>query len=288
MIVHVAAAGEDRGRVVLKLTSGSPSPHAIEAALRVAQAFGSEIESLFVEDRQLFDLARLPLARQVSFCGTRVEAMSPELLARQMRHLAQDVMRRVGAAARAAEVPWRASIVRDEPVHAIARACTECGPWNVVALADALTGRNRALISQLFASVHDTTGVVVVGPVARRVRGPVIVVLEETAQLEPMLKAAERLATVAEGSSISLVVVGADETDALDMEGQIRLALGEAVAPAILRAVPRHGSPAEVAEVICRLHGSFVLAHFGGFLAPEDGDLKHLTGMLECPLLLLR
>ena len=50
MIAHVAEAGEDRGRVVLRLgSSGRLSDIALEAAMRVAQAFQSEIESVFVE-----------------------------------------------------------------------------------------------------------------------------------------------------------------------------------------------------------------------------------------------
>ena len=58
MIAHVAQTGEDRGRVVLQLRSGRPSAIALQAAVRVAQAFNSEIESLFVQDQQLLDLAQ--------------------------------------------------------------------------------------------------------------------------------------------------------------------------------------------------------------------------------------
>jgi len=66
MIAHVAESGEDRGRVVLHLRSGNPHVIAVEAALRVARAFGSDLESLFVEDEQLFDCAAYGFAREVS------------------------------------------------------------------------------------------------------------------------------------------------------------------------------------------------------------------------------
>ena len=60
MIAHVAAAGEERGRVVVWLpTAGRASSPAIEAAMMLARAFGSEVESLFVEDKQLFDLTKI-------------------------------------------------------------------------------------------------------------------------------------------------------------------------------------------------------------------------------------
>ena len=79
MIAHVAEMGEDRGRVVLHLRSGRPSTVALEAAVRVARAFGSEIESLFVEDEQLFDCAAYGFVREVSLSG----APEPGVVARQ-------------------------------------------------------------------------------------------------------------------------------------------------------------------------------------------------------------
>ena len=42
---------------------------ALEAAVRVARAFRSEIESLFVEDEQLFDCASYGFVREVSLSG---------------------------------------------------------------------------------------------------------------------------------------------------------------------------------------------------------------------------
>ena len=61
MIAHVAQTGEDRGRVVLQLGSAHPSAIALEAAVRVARAFQSEIESLFVEDDAALRLRGLRL-----------------------------------------------------------------------------------------------------------------------------------------------------------------------------------------------------------------------------------
>ena len=64
MIAHVAAAGERSGRVVLWLGgSAEASRFAIEAAMLLGQAFQAEVESLYVEDKQLFDLADFPFAR---------------------------------------------------------------------------------------------------------------------------------------------------------------------------------------------------------------------------------
>ena len=76
MIAHVAETGENQGRVVLHLGSVHPSTIALEAAVRIAQAFQSEIESLFVEDEQLFDCAAYGFVREVSLSGRHSRAVS--------------------------------------------------------------------------------------------------------------------------------------------------------------------------------------------------------------------
>ena len=94
MIMHVAEAGEQRGRVVLHITSGHPNKVAIEAAVRIAQAFHSEIESLFVEDMQLYDMASYPFAREISLRGTN-RALSREDIERDLRLTGKALCRRV-------------------------------------------------------------------------------------------------------------------------------------------------------------------------------------------------
>ena len=134
--------------------SSSTSPRAIrthiaiEAAVRIAQAFNSEIESLFVEDLQLYDMASYPFAREISLTRARQRPLSRDDIEREMRLCGQSLQRRVEALARAAAVPLRAKVVRDDPVHALAKACAEDGPWNVVALADALAPGQGARLSQ--------------------------------------------------------------------------------------------------------------------------------------------
>ena len=72
-----------------------------EAAVRVARAFGSDLESLFVEDQQLFDCAAYGFVREVSFSGPE----SRSALARH--HDARPAPRRPGHAATAGG-RWRA------------------------------------------------------------------------------------------------------------------------------------------------------------------------------------
>ncbi len=286
MIMHVAEAGEQRGRVVLHITSGHPNAVAMEAAVRIAQAFHSEIESLFVEDLQLYDMASYPFAREISLTGAR-RALSREAIERDLRLTARALGRRVEALARAANVPLRARVVRDDPVQALAKACAEDGPWNVVALADVLSPGQGLRVCELFANVTGYTGLMLVGPKARRTAGPVIAVVEHPDHLQPMLRAAERLAGVTGGTVMVMLLADGPERGH-DLEEHVRLALGTQSKVALVSCQIDQGAPAALAEVIRRLDAGFLIGHFGGILVPAHGDLRDLVAALECPLFLMR
>ena len=88
-VVHVAEAGENRGRVVLRLVSAAPDRFAIEAALLVARAYQSELESIFIEDQHLVDLCAHPDVHEVSLCGRERRELSPVTLIRQFAYAAR-------------------------------------------------------------------------------------------------------------------------------------------------------------------------------------------------------
>lgn len=288
MIAHVAAAGESRGRVVLSVTSGHTSLAAIEAALLVAKAFEAELESLCVEDGQLFEVAGYAFAREISLSGRRSEAVTPDALARQLRGIFSALQRRVDELAKKIEIPTKSTIVRGEPLSALAQACTDCGPWNVVALAEPLTTASGNLLAGLFEAVKDATGVVAVGPRARSISGPVVVAIEDVTHLEPLLRAGARLMTVTGSDSITVLLIAASTDQLLEMEGQARLLLGDSENVSIESALAKHGAAAEVAEILRRRRGRFVLAQFGGLAVPGDRELRHLVTTLEAPLFLMR
>jgi hypothetical protein len=287
MIAHVAQAGEARGRVVLQLCWGNPSPLAIEAAIRVAQAFQSEIESLFVEDQQLIELAAFPFAREISRTGRRSWAICTSDIEREMKLAFAALQRRIQALARAADVPVRHRVVRDEPMKALAEACAECGPWNVVALAEPFGSGACHELHRLLDSVSNTTGLVVVGPQGQRTTGPVIVAAEDIDRLSGMLHAAERLVTVT-GRDIVVFLIADGEEQLHWMEGQARLLLGERPNIRVALAKLALGASASVAEALRRMKGGFVISRFGGLVVPSEGDLKPLAAALECPLFLVR
>lgn len=286
MIAHVAQTGEDRGRVVLHLRSSHPSTIAVEAAVRVARAFGSDLESLFVEDEQLFDCAAYSFAREVSLSGQQSRAMSLDAMMRDMHLAAQGARRQIEAIARKAEVPLRCRVVRDEPLRALSIACAETGPWNVVALGEPFTG-NSAMLRQLLSEVSGSTGLITVGPKARRVTGSVVVALEDTAQLPDLLRTAERLAAL-DGADIVLLLIATDEEQLHQMDGESRLVVEAREDVRIQAAAVARGEAAVIAETLRRLRGGIIICQFGGLVVPNDGDLHPLASVLECPLFLVR
>jgi hypothetical protein len=287
MIAHVAQSGEDRGRVVIQIRSRHPSAIAMQAAVQVARAFGSDLESLFVEDEQLFDCAAYGFVHEVSLSGRESRALSLDTMMRDLHLAAQGIRRELEALTRKAQVPLRCRVVRDEPLRALTIACAEVGPWNVVALGEPFAAGTSATLKQMLAEVSGTTGIVMVGPRAVRVAGPVIVAVEDTAELPDMLRTAERVAAV-DGVEIVLLLVGPG-TDELDrMEGEARLVLEDREGVRIARAAVAPGATAVVAETLRRMRGGMVICRFGGLVVPDEGDLSPLETALECPLFLVR
>jgi len=287
MIAHVAQTGENRGRVVLQLGSAHPSAIALEAAVRIARAFQSEIESLFVEDEQLFDCAAYDFVREVSLTGRRSRAVSAAGMRQDLHLAAKAARRQLEAMARLAEVPLRSRVVRDEPLRALSIACAESGPWNVVALGEPFAGGNNSILKQLFLEVAGTTGLVMVGPRARRVAGPTVIAVEDQARLPSLLRAAERL-TALDGAQIVLLLIAHGEEELARMDGQVRLVVEAREDVRIETAEVARGEAAVVAEALRRLVAGFVICQFGGLVVPDEGNLRPLASVLECPLLLVR
>jgi hypothetical protein len=162
----------------------------------------------------------------------------------------------------------------------------------VVALGEPFAAGDERRLEQIFSGVPDTTGVVISGPLAKRVaepvaRGPVIAIIEEFARLGPMMKAAERLA-VAAGGGIRLMLIGNKLDELASMEGRARLLFAEGALPAIETVLTAHADPVPVAEAVRRHKGSFVLAQYGGQIVPKGSSLRPLSSAIECPIFLVR
>ena len=156
-----------------------------------------------------------------------------------------------------------------------------------MALAEPFAGGNCALLRQLLVEVSGATGLVMVGPRARRVTGPTVIAVEDADRLPSLLRAAERL-TALDGAQIVLLLIAPDEEGLDRMDGQVRLVVEAREDVSIATAEMARGEAAVVAEALRRLGGGFVICQFGGLVVPDEGDLKPLASVLECPLFLVR
>ena len=287
MTAHVAEAGEARGRVILRLGACTPNEIAISAALEIARAFQSEVETLFVEDSQTVDFAGFAFAREIPLRGGHPRPVTPGAMHAGFRCAFAAARRRIMLAAARADVRVYENTVRDEPVQALASACARKGPWNVIALAETFGTIASSTIEEVFDTVQDATGVILVGPNARAMSGPIVVAVDDTQHLPAMLRTAERMAE-AGGSRILLLLVAEDHTALNQMEGEVRLLLGERDDVDIVFADLSYGETAVVAEAIRRVEGHFLIARFGGHIVPRNGRLGPLLASLRCPLFLVR
>jgi nucleotide-binding universal stress UspA family protein len=286
VIAHVAEAGEGSGRVVLQL-GPHVSPLALRAAVQVARSFRSEIEGLYAEDGKLMNLAAFPFAREITLSGTVKGPFDTVLLQRRQHRTAAAVLRRAAAAAHEAGIRFISTLRNDDAASALAKACAERGPWNMVALGEPLAGHDRVRLRELFSSVWGTTGFVVVGPRAKRVAGPVVAVVEDIERFSPLLRTAEQIAGSA-AAPVEMLLAAQGPGHAVDMEAQARLILNTEGRDYVTIVTLADSSAARIGETLRALGAGFVIAHYDGLAVPSEGEDTLLSENLEGPLLLVR
>lgn len=305
MTAHVAERGEGRGRVVLRLSGAHlASEHAIQAAVQVAKAFHSEIESLFIADRQIFDAASYGFLREIRAGGVSsltgdvgdgsleasVEArggFDVAAIERQIKLAARSMQRRVDELAAREDVPVFGRLVHDTPLRALANACQMAGPWNVVALGEPFTADSLARLDTLFERVTGMTGVVMVGPRARASSGPVVAVIEDVERVTGMLRAAQRLAG-AMGREVLVAIAASSKSAKVWVSNEVRRVIAGSPFMEVVELGRPGGGTAVVAEALRQLNASFIIAEHGGQVVPRSGDSKALALSVTCPLLVVR
>lgn len=285
MIAHVAEAGEGSGRVVLQM-GPQLSPVALQAALQLARSFRSEVEALYTDDG-MRDLAAYPFAREISIAGTIKGPLDTGLLQRRQHRVAAATVRRASSAARDAGIRFTSSVRQHDATRALADACAERGPWNMVALGEPVASHDRIKLREMFSSVWGTTGFVLTSPKAKRMSGPVVAIVEDIERLAPLLRTAEHLAA-ATASATEIMLVGTDAHAVIEMEAQARLILSDEAHANMPITVVSHGGAPAIGQALRGLGAGFVIAHYDGIAMPSEGEETLLAENLEGPLLLVR
>ncbi len=283
-VVHVAEAGENRGRVVLRLGSAAPDRFAVAAALVIARAYQAELESVFIEDQQLIDLCSHPEAAEISLNGRERRRLSPVTLMRQLSYAARQAERRVAEMAQRAEITYRARTMRDEPTHALNRVCAEAGPWNVVVFGDPVRARDRPAVQRLLDEMVGATGLLLVGTAVRRIQGPVTLLVEDVDRLPLMLRVAERIALESNAPIIAALAASAEDLTATLAE---QVSGGRTDIQLVSLAKSR-GHSGALFEALRRQRPGFLIGQAGGILLPADQGWQDFARALECPLFVIR
>lgn len=294
MTAHVAEAAEARGRVILRFSAWAPNDVAIQAAMLVANAFQSEVEILLVEDSQRVDFASFPFAKEFSLRGGAPRAVSAQSVRAEIKSAFTAARRRVAKVASDLEVHVYEHVVRDDPVQALVSACARRGPWNMIAIAETVGAPGVFSIDEVFETVSDATGVIVAGPHARSCltadrasTGPVVLAVEDTIHFQGMLRAGRHIAA-ALGSEIVVLLVAGTEQELAQMDSEVRLLLADEPNVRLALSGITYGEQPAAAEAVRRQRGAFLIAQFGGVIAPRGRSLRPLTSALPCPVLLVR
>lgn len=275
------------GRIVLQLGNSAPSEIAIEAAMRIASAFGGGLQGLLVQDGQLRALAALPIAREISSLGRRSRPFCLADLEKDLDIASAALRRRIEHLARAAQVSVDFKVVSEGTGRLGEVFSAHCEAESLVAFGDPLGVGHLRLLHQLLSEMSAVRGVLFVGPGVRRFGAPVVVVLEADTDPQRLVAAACRILAAGSGDLTVLLHDGGDEQLRQVKETVARhLAAGTAVTFVRLARLP--WQPTIAAEAIRRLRGGLVIARYGGDFAPTEGSLAPLMQAMECPLLLLK
>ena len=101
--------------VVIHLSAAAPAPELLRLAADMARLIGADLRALYVEDESLFDVADLPLARQLDPLrpsGERWRPLAREQLARDFALAAAALRRRLAEVGAAVGVHVDLSVVR--------------------------------------------------------------------------------------------------------------------------------------------------------------------------------
>lgn len=284
MTAHVAEVAEQRGRVVLWLDGDTVcKPRGLGAAVRLAAAYGAEVETVFVarddavaEEGVPFRAVDAGVPQRPALANS---ATRSEFLFRRLR-------RDVESSGRAHGVAVRHAVASGEPVDRIAEMCLARGPWNIVALTRLSAFGGYAALNALLANVAGATGFLLCAGSPSREEGPIVVFTEDAERLPSMLRAAERL--VAAGARIHLFIAAETRAQHADLDAHARLLSAECYNVVFEPSAPTLGVAATLFEAAARLRPSLIISPFGGASISDGRELARLTVVADAPVLIVR
>lgn len=277
MTVHIAAAGENRGRVIVWMPSdGDISASLMADTLAVAGAYAAEIETLTIDDGEVARAAEFVISRTVALGGVSlsVDGGDGTLRATGFARLADRSNRNFAREARRRSVPFLATHVAGYGAEAIGQACRDKGPWNAIVVPAGEPGALARKVESIFATIDGVTAVIIAAHATRTATpaGPIVAVVEDHDSMGSILRVAERLS----GSTylpMTLIVSATQLEEARWLESQARLldsGFDKLKFETVVQSDPR---ARPVRAILERLQPRFVIARYGGCVAPEGDGL---------------
>ncbi|MGI9382079.1 MAG: hypothetical protein ACR2PO_02920 [Methyloligellaceae bacterium] len=218
----IAKASQHPGHMIVEISPRGICTPALETALKLARAYGLEIEGLFVEDEDLIALAQMPFSCEVQVISGQIRVLEPRQIEADFRLIASATRREFERGARAAALTHRFRVVRETAARAVER---EARSAELVFLAE-LTARARrqADLQRLILDQSQVTDLVFFGPNARAHSGPVLVVLDEDTRYPVLAEHALKVAT-SETTDIGIVMLGEPSRRLTDVTRQFQAKL---------------------------------------------------------------
>lgn len=284
MTAHVAEASEGSGRVLLWLETGPRAgAGALNATVRLAAAYASEIETVGIDPLDGLVLDDLPTAR---IADPRRSAFAELPDGNGHALIVQSQHRRVVELADALQVPVSHAERTGDPIDILAAMCRAKGPWNIIALSRAPGLDLARLVADIFANVSGATGILTAGRSPMTWSGRIAVVAEDAERLPSMLRAAQRIA--GPDGTTHLIVAAPTRQAYAELEGQARL-LADSHPDLIFEDVdPTFGLDGALDDRLISARPSLVVARFGGTLLSDAAALSRALAVSRAPFLLVR
>ena len=271
-------------RILVPLDNSPESLAVVELAACMASVMRSELSALFIEEQELFTLAKLPFSREVSIVHSTVRNLDSGRLEREMREQAATMQKTVARIALRHQIGWSFKTVRGKRETEIA---TQAKARDLIAVSRGHRpdkSRSEPDAGIEFQSGRGGSGVLLINDSLSFRKGPVTVLFDGSAA---SIQALQLAANIAHADAMQLQIL-VQEDDAATLEKRRQLfhdVLDKRPLPGP-RLVTGVEVPAAIQSLFHRERGLVVLAAGVSMLYEQQFEI--LLKRARCPVILLK
>lgn len=271
-------------RIVVTLDSSAHGRAALEAAAELAARLHAELEGLFIEDSDLFNLAALPFGHEVNISTGAARPFDTEELENQLRAETMRMRRALDDAARARRIQSRFRITRGRRVSEAVAAAGEADLLIMGAAGHEIGLRFRPGAEALETSEKAPRSVLLLRSGAR-LQGKPLVIYDGSEAADKALAAAALL-TASRRDGIRVQIAAGDTDQAETVESRARETLSALGLEARFREAPARN--VDDMCVAVREAGADILVISAADPRLAGAGRASLLQRIDCPVLLVR